>query len=249
MCIFTGAVRKVEGTQIFGRCEGGEQLLAYAMKMEADAAVAMVLPLPVTAGALEDAVRFIDLSGAPRFFAELDLLFPPSFGVPAAPQGFGPPLRPATLAVHEVGPFVASFVPRVADFERLDPRFRLPATVWAALPQVADHGFAVFQLAAGKRAVHPMAFAFPTRYPARVHFPCVHVHDGAVHETATFDHTLYCQTGDGPVSSGAWTWLPSVWPPTETQREASRGLLGGSRVHRLQLAGELPNRDFVAVAG
>lgn len=247
MCIFTGAVRKVEGTQIFGRCDGDQQLLAYAMKMESDAAVAMVLPIPVAAAASDDAVRFIDMSGCPQFFVELEQLFPPSFGGYGAPQGFGPAPRPATLKVHDVGSFVASFVPRVADFERLDPQFRLPATVWAALPQLADYGFAVFQLAPGRRAVHPMAFSFPTRHVGSVCFPCVHVHDQAVHPTAAFDHTLYCQTREpGVVPGGAETWSPSIWAPSEAQRTTSRGLLTGAPVHRLELSGELPNADVVA---
>ena len=42
------------------------------------------------------------------------------------------------VAVVGTGASAIQFVPRIADFERLDPRFRLPETVWRALPQYAD---------------------------------------------------------------------------------------------------------------
>ncbi len=38
-----------------------------------------------------------------------------------------------------------------------------------------------------------MAFAFSTRMPETLFFPTVHVHDGRYHETAHFDHILFCQ--------------------------------------------------------
>ncbi len=90
--------------------------------------------------------------------------------------------------------YVASFVPSVADFVRLDPRFRLPEVLFDAVPHYADYGFAVFQLAPGKVTVHPMALRFPTRDPDRLFFPTVHVHDGRFHAKAKFDHALYFQT-------------------------------------------------------
>ena len=55
-------------------------------------------------------------------------------------------------------------MPTVTDFDRLDPRFRLPNTVWAQLP-VQGFGFAVFKLRETRKLadVHPMAFRFPSR--------------------------------------------------------------------------------------
>merc|ERR1712014_243217 len=74
---------------------------------------------------------------------------------------------------------------------------RLPDGVWAKMPSYADYGFAVFKLrgTANSRSVHPMALEFPTRHPGRVFYPTVHIHDGAVHETENFDHTLFAQGG------------------------------------------------------
>jgi hypothetical protein len=239
MCIFTGSVRDVRSTKIYGRIQGVEQLLAYAMHMDADAELAMVLPLPIAPGTGEHDVRFIDLSGyAARIFDELDKLFPSALGI----TGWGaPPPTPGSLTVHEVGSFVASYVPSMDDFVRLDRRFRLSDDVWSALPQFADHGFAVFQLAAGKKEVHPMGLAFPTRDPSRVYFPCVHVHDGTVRDTAAFDHVLYCQRPSVPEG-----WETSAWPPAAGTIAHSRGVLDDSLVHRRNLSGELPNQDVYA---
>src|SRR5690606_38691297 len=104
-----------------------------------------------------------------------------------------PSARTQTLVVHEVGSFIASYVPTRADFTRLDARFRLPSVLFDAVPAYADYGFAVFQLAAGTHTVHPMAFSFPTREPDRLFFPTVHVHDGRWCVRAKFHHALYFQ--------------------------------------------------------
>jgi hypothetical protein len=112
-----------------------------------------------------------------------------------AKGGFHLPSLPRRrLEVHAVGSFVASYVPTRGDFDRLDPRFRVPDVLFDAVPRYADYGFAVFQLAPGKVTVHPMALTFPTRAPDRLFFPTVHVHDGSFHSRARFDHALYFQT-------------------------------------------------------
>lgn len=90
----------------------------------------------------------------------------------------------APLRVHEVGSFEASFVPSLADFSRLDARFRLPDGLWEGLPIYADYGFAVFKLKAGERKVHPMAFEFASRDRRQLFFPTVHIHDGQIAERA-----------------------------------------------------------------
>ncbi len=237
MCIFTGNIGRVSGTQIFARIDGSQQWLAYEMKVEAAQPLAMVLPLPVTVGAGEDAVRFVDVSGIADLFERLGGLFPAPLGV----QSFGGPVeRAANLAVHEVGSFVASYVPSIGDFERLDARFRLESGVWQAMPQYADHGFAVFQLAAGNKKLHPMALSFPTRHVSKLYFPCMHVHDGEVHERAAFDHMLFAQNGSQDVGL---PWEGSIWPPDDATVMESRGLLAAETVHRLSLSGEHRNAD------
>lgn len=253
MCIFTGPAA-VHGTRIFGRVEGTEQYVVYQMAFGATEDIAMVLPVPIAAGHGESGLRFIDLSTFPKFFETLEMMFETLLDLELLEQ----PASRQTLAVQRVGEFEASYVPSVADFARLDKRFRLSTDVWNALPAYADFGFAVFKLFQAKRGVlerigikkvepegpknvHPMALAFRTRMPDRVFFPTVHVHDGVVHANATFDHELYCQIAKEP--SG---WETSVKPADRWARDASKGLLAEELVYRRSLHGQHPNSDVHA---
>lgn len=245
MCCFSGRVRQVSATNVYARAlDGGWQRIAYGMTAAFDAEVAMVLPLPVAVGSGEHAVRFVDMSGAPKFFDDLDALYPKmvsgSFGR-LAPASAGAPVP--KLVVHSVGDFEASFVPSVAEFSRLDPRFRLSDDVWRALPEYSDWGFAVFKLKGGAsgQKVHPMAFDFPMREPDAIFVPTVHVHDGAVHERATFDHTVYLQAHAGWESIVTSFRAPT---PTSTLPPSSRAFVDASSpVYRELYGGELPNQD------
>jgi hypothetical protein len=191
MCMFSGDVKAVSDTQIFARqASSSSQFLVYAMNYDADSELAMILPLPTPVSAPEDSVQFIDLSKYSDFFKDMS-------------DGFSPPMTMGrgivpwaekSLQVHQVGSFEASFVPKQADFGRLDPRFRLSNDIWASLPQYRDSGFAVFKLKPDAKTVHPMAFEFPQRDPGKLFFPTVHIHQGKVRAKANFDHELYCQT-------------------------------------------------------
>jgi hypothetical protein len=248
-------VTSVSATNIFARAApggappggpaaSGQQYLAYSMTLAAPEDLAMILPLPAPQGVREDAVRFIDLSGYPEFFDHLANGFPEeqtdgdelelsaSLGSKAAP-----------LAVVDVGSFQASFVPTIADFDRLDPRFRLPTDVWPRLGRYASFGFAVFRLKAGQHRIHPMALTFLRADPTKLFFPTVHVHDGEVHETADFDHALYCQRAVDVAPDPTWrrsskpTWL-------FTRPGGDRGLLERNQhCLRRRIVGPAPNRD------
>ena len=250
MCCFSGAVRHVEGTKIFARAiDATRQALVYSMVIDAPQPVAMILPLPVGEGA----VQFVNLEGYPGFFDDLERGFP----VPAA-RSFGPAPQ-AKLEVHRVGSFVASFVPQPADFARLDPQFRMPANVFDRLPLYRDYGFAVFQLSDPHAKIHPMAFTFPRRHPEQLFFPTVHVHDGAVHDTAHFDHALFMQLpepvcppelrihgGDAIERRG---WSPSFVPAGKFMDMArAQGLVDENAPVRVRrLAGKLPNEDILFI--
>lgn len=223
----------------------GVQALAYGMTIAATRDVAMILPLPVRAGGGPTAVRFISLSAHANMFRELDALF--DAPMRARKGGFALPTLRQRLEVHAVGAFIASYVPTRGDFERLDPRFRLPEVLFDAVPEYSDYGFAVFQLAPGASKVHPMAFTFPTRDLERLYFPCVHVHDGRWHATARFDHALYYQhprvvrlgaTNHGDATS---TVLPAR--DYATLVDAARPIL------RRALRGVQPNADVWIATG
>jgi hypothetical protein len=243
VCCFSGPV-SVQATQIFARLlGGGRQVLVYQMEYQASAPTAMVLPLPVALPAHEDSLEFIDLKSYPDFFLELERAFPQRRVIPTA--GIARKSLGATrsLRVESVGDFVASFVPRIADFKRLDSRFVLPESVWAKLPPYADYGFAVFQLAQLSGKPHPMAFSFPTRLTKSVFFPTVHIHDGLVHPQERFDHALYTQ-------DAGWGGEGSAGPLREYLRNPLAASLvdleAGAR--KLVLEGSLPNQDTILPA-
>jgi hypothetical protein len=276
MCCFSRPIRHVSKTRIFARpLAEGRQLLVYSMSLEASGDLAMVLPVPVPPGSAEDAVRFVDMSSCPTFFDRVDALFPAEISrAPVQGFGVGPAPQAKRLVVHDVGDFEASFVPSIADFVRLDPRFRLPEDVWSALPGYADWGFCVFKLreaperstsegvlgrVAGlfrgapppaPRKYHPMAFELPRRDPSRLFFPTVHVHDGKVHPRAEFDHTLYCQVaGDveavESAGDGAWQRSPQrVSAVAWMFADAAAWLDQDAHVHRLVVKGSRANEDI-----
>lgn len=250
MCCFSGPVKSVTETKIFARGgQGGRQFLVYEMRFDAQADVAMILPLPVPANSMEGDVRFLNFEEYVDFFKDLAYGFPiPTRGRAAAGGGIGSfPPNAEPLKVVDVGQFEASFVPTVADFERLDARFRLPADTWlTALPQYRDWGFAVFKLKSGQHKAHPMAFDFPRRDGAKLFFPTVHIHDGKVHETAEFDHTLYLQ------KSASTSPLPMGWQesPRSAQQfvkaEKTHGVIDPQgHVYRRKINGRDKNRDVL----
>ncbi len=266
MCCFSEPVEYVSGTQIFARAlADGRQALVYSMSFQAAGELAMILPLPVPAASPEDAVRFVSLEGYDDFFSDVAKGFPSlDLAIRGAPQAESASVPVQSLVVHDVGDFEASFVPTLADFDRLDARFKLDPEVWAQLPQYGDWGFAVFKLkperqklgffarlfgrtAEPKRqTVHPMAFEFPRRDPRSLFFPTVHVHDGEVHEKAHFDHTLYCQPGD-LIASTFGGWNRSAGPLGRyVDSERAAGLIApDTPCYRTVLMGDFENRDQV----
>jgi hypothetical protein len=235
----------VKSTRLFARRQRDEQYLVYQMAIDAPVEVAMILPLPVSVVA-DDAIEFLDLSALPQFFDRLHTCFDEPVsrgGFRGAPQALSAP----KLVVHNVGSFEASWVPTLADMDRLDERFRLADKVWRDLPQFADYGFAVFKLKAGAHTIHPMAMRFPTKDPA-LYFPTVHVHDGEVHREAAFDHELYFQCDnlvgvDAP--RGATPAIESGdRPEHHLDVDKTRGaVVRNTMLHRVQLRGTFANTD------
>lgn len=248
MCCFSGSVRSVTNTRIFARIlPDHRQALIYSMSLDTPRDVAMILPIPVAAGSGEDAVRFINLEKYPGIFSDLERLFMESgwsFGV--ADSIRSAPAAKAKLEVVRIGAFNASFVPTIKDFSRLDEQFRLPAGVWEKLGNYTRYGFAVFKLRKGQAEVHPMAFSFPTALGARLFLPTVHIHDGKVHATAGFDHTLYVQTSNGK-NPNVHNWEESEsLAKSSINMENSRGLVAARQhVFRMTMHGRLRNVDVV----
>jgi hypothetical protein len=263
MCIFTQPVISVNNTQIFARLTGrGTQFLAYQMHYESRDENAMILPVPVRAPVTESSMRFIDLEAYPELFRDLDRGFP--FRLSAS-LGCGmilsAPKSARTLVVQEVGNYIASFIPTLADFDRLSEQFRLPAATWNRLPRYKDFGFAVFQLAAGNLKPHPMAFEFESA-GSSLFFPTLHIHDGEIHDSEVFEHVLYMQHAgfDGQVFAYRNSDLCDMATGLiRSENEAkhfckidlAKGMIDGDLlVHRQILRGKQTNLDVeISVSG
>ena len=255
MCIFTQPVISVNNTRIFARQSGtGTQFLAYQMNYESSDQNAMILPLPVKRPSNEKSLNFIDLKDYDAFFDELADGFPfhspPSIGCSA-------PFHPASrhdLEVFKVGNYIASFVPTIPDFDRLDSKFKLPNEIWQTIPRYHEFGFAVFQLAAGALKPHPMAFEFHSANDD-LFFPTIHIHDGEIHESEEFDHILYMQHAgldstvygyeNSHVADKSTGLIRSKYVASQfCDLDKSAGLVDGNLLlHRKIVRGNLPNSD------
>lgn len=245
MCCFSKPVNVVADTNIFARAsKAGGQFLVYSMKFKAGEDLAMILPVPTPKGSAEEAVKFINLKKYENFFDDLRKGFP----IPPPPRGGKKEDKPTNhaLAVVEVGDFVASFVPAIKDFDRLDKQFRLPEGVWEKLPQYKDFGFAVFKLKKpekGQGKVHPMAFEFPRLDKKVLFFPTVHIHDGTVSEKAHFDHSLFCQVSVNPPAD--WEESPGLAESFMKVKQTEGIVNGNDHVYRKLMKGSFENKDVL----
>ncbi len=268
MCIFAKPVVSVTDTNIFARLlPNSWQYLVYQMAFQTRTANAIILPLPVALPAGGKSLRFVSLKGYGDFFKDLSKGFPlalPESPVQSRSLGANKAERASKLIVHEVGDSIASFVPTLADFDRLDRQFRVPRESWDKIPLYRDYGFAVFQLKSKKGKPHPMAFQFQSRLAQKdggsIFFPTVHIHDGEVHKREKFDHTLFLQSSEFDKACGDYVkrgylvtdkstgYVRSKWPAAEFCNIArTKGIVDGKAlVHQLKMRGTLPNTDVLA---
>ncbi len=245
MCCFSRAVKSVSSTRIFARfADSGRQQLVYSMKLDAKEELAMVLPLPVTRARGMEPLTFIDLHAYSEFFDDLEDGFVPPSSNRSVAKGKDVLRGRPKLEVISVGSYEASYVPTIEDFSRLDERFAIPAKTWAALPGYASFGFAVFKLKPGSATVHPMALSFVSAEPEQLFFPTVHIHDGKVHKTAAFDHTLYLQPSVGKFPSDK-AWIASTQPTSSFMKleRASDLIAPNQHCYRRVLKGKRANED------
>lgn len=235
MSCFSGNVSHVGNTRIFARVTArASQFLVYQMDYKAENELALILPLPTPPNAAPDAVRFIDLSVYPEFFADMENGFPLAHSLPGVPSHKSKP-----AAVNAVGSFDASFLPSMQDFGQLDARFRIADELWNQLPEYHDFGFAVFKLRADAQTIHPIALEFQTRSPQLLYFPTVAIRDGSVPAETVFDTELFCQARAG--------WLRSYDVAGAFIDVArAQGIVDANeRVSRMSVQGMHPNSDIL----
>ena len=89
-----------------------------------------------------------------------------------------------------------------------------------------------------------MAFRFPTRDATTLFFPTMHVHDGTIPESATFDHALYCQ--GTPRNELAWERSGGpIEDPVGSFAKANGVLTLGEEAWKQGMAGLRANEDVL----
>lgn len=232
MSSFSGTVQAAN-TRIFARAAtNGKQFLVYQMEYSTAQDAALILPLPTPPDSAANSVRFIDLSGYPEFFADIEKGFPytRNMGVSGAPKSKHAPA---------VGDYDATYLPSQKDLWQLDESFRIPKEAWAQLPEYNDFGFAVIKLHSDAHSVRPIALEFPMRSPQLLYFPTIHIQAGEVASEANFDHDLYCQARAG--------WLRSYdVSGSFVDIARTQGVVdSGERVSRMTVQGMHPNSDII----
>ena len=239
MCIFTGNVDTVNNTKIFCRDDNGTHMLVYQMSAEIPVEMAMVLPVP--AADVEDSISFINLENYEDFFKDMEDLFP----VLSDTKGCACAGSCGLLKVHDVGNFIASYLPRLKDIGRLDKRFQLPYHCWSHLPKYDNFGYAVFKLKPGRSKRQAMAYCFKSTHPEFLFYPTVHIHDGFIDEIAEYDHTLYFQAGGGFNTMDYWE-KSSVMPSKGMKIDLCQGLVNSDiPIEKLEVVGKLKNCDYM----
>jgi hypothetical protein len=245
MCILTGSVSDIRKTRIFcGRTDNGHHLV-YQMTFRPTHPVAMILPVPTMNHTEEKAVSFIDLSHYPDFFDDLDKAFPWTRQLQ-----MGRTISRATLEVHSVGDYIASYVPGKAAFDRLDTVFQLPDSAWNSIPDYTGYGFAVFQFQAWADPirVHPIAYHYTPVAWKNLFYPTTHLHNGGfAHRYAYYDHVLYTQT-DECVTEDKFKEPDMLvgQVPTWMRREMTKGIIGhASKPVSVEIKGEGRNGDHI----
>lgn len=229
---FSGNVAQVANTRIFARVTPeGTQYLVYQMDYAADNDLALVLPLPTPPNTTADAVRFIDLSGYPEFFEDIEKGFPYTRSVAGGARRHAPQGQEAA--------YQTSFLPGLDEMANLDQANRIETDAWKQLPEYSDFGFAIFRLRADRRINHPLAVEFPVRNSNLLYFPTVHIRNNSVAEEANFDHDLYCQARAGWLRSydGAGSFM---------DMERAGGVIDpNERISRMTVQGLHPNSDII----
>jgi hypothetical protein len=232
MSAFSGSLQQVANTRIFARAQDGKEYLAYQFDYAADGPIALILPLPTPPDTTAEAVRFIDLSGYPEFFADMEKGFPYARDV----SGANPRRR---MYGEKTNDYQGTFYPTLESLSSLEEDFRIPDETWKQLVEYNDFGFAVVKISPEVHPFYPLALEFPMRTPNLLYFPTLHIRSGEAPEEASFDHDLFCQARAG------WLRTYDVAGSFMDVDRAQGVVDAGERVSRMTVQGMHPNSDIL----
>lgn len=200
MCIISQVVERVAGTKIF-TCfteDLTRQFLVYSNEVHTPMPGNLMI-LPV---ANPDSVQFINLSHYPSFFEDCQKNFiytendlNDRFSLRAT-ASFDMPLQ-SPLPVYSVGSYLASIVPSIGEFHRLDKRqFVVSAELidLLATKYESEFGFILCKLKQGNHSYHPFAYLHEKHSSGLLFIPTFHYHPHESHihhEKGDWDHIIY----------------------------------------------------------
>lgn len=200
MCIISLTVESVNATKIFSCFTDDEsrQFVVYSNEVSTNAKNnMMILPVPHPSS-----VELIDLSHYPSFFQDCEKNFvkyrpPHLYASRSLTASLNYSERPP-LPIFNVGSYIASIVPSVYDFDRLNPyMFPVSSDLRATLQQeyTSEFGFICCRLKQGRHTYHPFAYSHAKHSGGLMFLPTFHYHPHNSsydsHIGADWDHVIY----------------------------------------------------------
>jgi hypothetical protein len=190
MCIILSTVDKVANTKIYVSPdkENKRQLTVYSNEVATKEENAMILPVPNP-----ETIELLDLSNYPKFFEDCEACFTrvPTLSL----RSFQPMNAYASLLpVFQVGSYLASIVPSLYDFSRVNRDvFDYGDDLIRVLEKNYKEGFGFILcvLKKGSHTYHPFAYTHDIQTPNRLFIPTRHYHPGESNSTADWDHIIY----------------------------------------------------------
>lgn len=193
MCIISASVNSVSNTKIFVAPydDDHRQIIVYSNEVDTHVRNnTMILPVPNP-----QSVELLDFSHYPQFFSDCAASFRDmgsrSFAL-ANSLSRSAPSDP--LPVFNVGSYIATIVPSVSEFRRLDTNhFTINDEVSAMLSRQYDptFGFIVCKLRIGSHRYHPFAYTHYIHDSHHVFVPTYHYHPHGGGHRADWDHRIY----------------------------------------------------------
>lgn len=190
MCIILSTVDKVANTKIYVSPdkENQRQLTVYSNEVATKYENAMILPVPNP-----ESIELLDLSNYPKFFEDCEACF---FRLPTRSirSAYAERSHASPLPVFQVGSYLASIVPSLYDFSRVNTDvFDYGDDLICILEQNYREGFGFILcvLKKGNHTYHPFAYTHSMISPNRLFIPTRHYHPGESYSTADWDHIIY----------------------------------------------------------